>query len=206
MGLLSDDEKNQIAQAVAHAEQNTAGELVVVLTARSDTYAAWRAGLAGSLSVALMLEAYYVLHGWPAWVFFIAQLPLALLLYVAFGSGALLRLVVPKKALARLVEQRALAAFLEAGVTETRDRSGVLIFLSQAERRAVILADRGIHERVASDEWQKDIDDLIAAIRAGRPARGLLNAVERIGGILAESFPPREGDENELPNAVREVQ
>ncbi len=205
MALLSDDEKNQIAEAVAHAEKSTAGELVVVLTARSDTYAIWRAGLAGSLSVALMLEAYYMLHGWPAWVFFVMQLPLAMLLYGVFGSGVLLRLVVPKNALARLVEERALAAFLEAGVTETRDRSGVLIFLSEAERRAVILADRGIHERVASDEWQKDVDSLVTAIAAGRPAAGLLTAVERIGSILAESFPPREDDFNELPDAVREV-
>lgn len=205
MALLSDDEKKQVSRAVASAERSTAGELVVVLAERSNSYAAWRAGLAGSLSVALTLEAYYLFQGWPAWALFVAQLPLALLLYWLLGSGALLRLVVPKKALTGVVEQRARAAFLEAGVTETRDRSGVLIFLSEAEHRAVILADRGIHERVAPDEWQKDVDDLVSAIRAGRPAQGLLAAVERIGSILAESFPPREDDVNELSDTVREV-
>lgn len=205
MALLTEDEKRRVAQAVKRAEESTAGELVVVLTARSSAYATWRMGLAASVSVALMLEAYYVLPSWPAWVFFIAQVPVAMLVYWLVGSGTLLRRVVPRSALTGAVEQRALAAFLEAGVTETRDRSGVLIFLSEAERRAVILADRGIHERVATGEWQKDVDDLVAAIRAGRPSEGLLAAVQHIGSILAESFPPRPDDENELPDAVREL-
>lgn len=205
MALLTEGEKQSIAEAVKRAEESTAGELVVVLTARSDTYAAWRMGLAASVSVAVMLEAYYLLQTWPAWVFFIAQVPLAMVVYWVVGWGALLRLVVPRRVLTGAVERRALAAFLEAGVTETRDRSGVLVFLSEAERRAVILADRGIHERVATDEWQKDVDDLVAAIRAGRPAAGLLTAVQRIGSILARSFPPRRDDENELPDTVREL-
>lgn len=204
MPLLNEDEKKQVSEAVAEAENSTAGELVVVVAERSDGYAAIRAGLAAALSVTLCLEAYYVLMQ-PAWQLFLAQLPLGLLLYWQLGHGPVLRLVVPKKIRSQMVEERALRAFLEAGVTETRDRSGVLIFLSEIEHQAVILGDRGIHERVGPDEWQRDVDNLVAAIRAGRPAEGILGAVARIGGILADAFPPREDDINELSDAVREV-
>src|SRR5690606_22434391 len=182
-------EKKKVEEAVTQAEAGTAGELVVVLSGRSSDYAALRASIAGSLSVAVALEAFYLFADVPPWVFFLGQLPLSILLYQLTGWGAVLRLIVPKQVRTQAVEERALGAFLQAGVTETKDRSGVLIFISEAEHRAVILADRGINELVAPDEWQKDVDSLVASIRGGHPAQGLLGAIERIGGILKEAFP-----------------
>ena len=205
MGLLSAVEKQRIEQAVAAAERRTAGELVVVVAESSHDYALFRAGLAASLTVALALEAAHVFDELATWLLLLAQLPIAALLYALLGHSAWVRWVVPKAVREEAVHQRALSAFVESGVANTRDRSGVLVFLSEAEHRAVILADRGINARVTPDEWQADIEILVRALRDREPAQGLLSVVERIGGILAESFPPRPDDENELANSVREV-
>jgi len=204
MGLLSKDEKQRIEQAVAQAERRTAGELVVVVTERSSDYAAFRAGLAAALTVALAIEGVELLD-LDAWVVMLLQLPVGAACYALLGHHAWVRWFVPKAVREQAVADRALTVFLESGVSETRDRSGVLVFLSEAERRAVILADKGINLRVAPEEWQTDIETLVRAIRQRDAARGLLAVVERIGGILADSFPARPDDDNELPNAVREL-
>lgn len=204
MGLLSADEKRSIEQAVAAAERRTAGELVVVVAERSADYAVFRAGLAASLTVALAVEAAQLFDAAP-WLLLLAQLPAGALLYALLGHTAWLRWFVPKAVREEAVLQRAFSEFVQSGVANTRERSGVLVFVSEAERRAIILADQGINTRVASHEWQADIDTLIQAIRERQAARGLLAVIERIGDILAESFPPQPDDQNELPNAVREV-
>lgn len=204
MGLLSTSEKLSIEQAVAAAEQRTAGELVVVVAQRSADYAVFRAGLSAAVTVALAVEAAH-LFDVALWLLFSAQLPAGAALYAVLGHRAWLRWFVPKAVREEAVMQRAFSVFAQSGVGNTRDRSGVLVFLSEAERRAIILADRGIDARVAPDEWQADIDTLIRAIRKREAAKGLLTVVERIGGILAQSFPPKADDQNELPNAVREV-
>lgn len=205
MALLTENEKKKVAEAVTRAESGTTGELVVVVSSRSADYGVLRASMAASLSVAAALEAFYLFADLPPWVFFLGQLPLALLLYPVLGWSVVLRLIVPKRVRIQAVEERALSAFLQAGVTETKGRSGVLIFISEAEHRAVILADRGINELVAPDEWQKDVDTLVHSIRSGQPAEGLIGVVERIGGILRGTFPADETNVNELPNAVRDV-
>ncbi len=205
MGLLTDSEKNTVSEAIARAEEKTAGELVVVVSKRSGDYSAYRAGVAATLTVVVALEVSRLLPQLEGWILLLAQLPVALFFYWLSGVNGLLRNLVPRSLQKQVVEQRALGIFLEAGVTETRDRSGVLIYLSEAEHRAVILGDTGIHSRVESDEWQTDVDSLITAIQKGRAAAGLLEVVARIGGILETSFPPRADDENELSNQVREL-
>lgn len=204
MALLSEDEKKRIAQAIQNAESRTAGELVVVTTKSSDDYAARRALISAALVVAIASEVFWQLPELSPWLVFLGQVPLGLGLYALFGTGALLRLVVPGRLLLERVDARARRALVETGVLRTRERSGVLIFLSEKERSVEILADEGIHARVDDGEWQRDVDDLVRAVRANRAADGVLALIERLGGILAEKFPA-EGTPNELPDQVREV-
>jgi uncharacterized membrane protein len=68
----------------------------------------------------------------------------------------------------------------------------------------VILADSGINERVDADEWDRDVQTLTGALRSRAPEAGVLEVIERIGGILAAAFPPREDGKNELPDGLRE--
>jgi putative membrane protein len=121
------------------------------------------------------------------------------------GVAAVTRRLVSSQAQRAAVLARAEQSFLEQGVTETRDRSGVLLFLSEAERRVELLADRGIHERVGTEDWQMLVNDVVKAIREGRPGAGIAGAVDAIGARLAQHFPPRSDDVNELADEPRRV-
>jgi putative membrane protein len=101
------------------------------------------------------------------------------------------------------VRNRAKQAFLDHGVTETRDRSGVLIFLSELEHQVQILADRGIHERLGVETWQRHVRTITRAIREDRAGIGIVEVVQEIGEELAAAFPARDDDENELPDGVQ---
>ena len=97
------------------------------------------------------------------------------------------------------------AQFLAHNLHTTESRTGVLIFVSLAERYAEIVADTLIDSRVPPGFWQQTIDRLTAEIGAGRLAGGLALTVEACGTALAEHFPPRPDDKNELPDRVVEV-
>ncbi len=205
MPLLSASEKQRVTEAVARAETRTAGEIVVVLAARSDDYARRRALYALLLTIAVMSEAFVRLHAWPPWLFFVLELPVGLGAYALFGWGPVLRRVVPKAEQRAAVDSRSKQAFVEFGLTETRDRSGVLLLVSELEHRVQLLADRGVNDRVEAGVWQRDLDALIVAIAQGRPGDGLVTAVTQIGELLAQHFPQSQGDTNELGDQVRQI-
>lgn len=204
MGLLTKIEKAKIVDAIREAERKTAGELVLVVAARSGNHAEVRGGVALALGVVLTQEVQAWFPAASAHQMFWFLGALTVVLYWLFGWGPLLRLLVPRAQRERVAHRRALQAFAEEGVTETEGRSGVLIFLSEAEHQIVVLADRGICERVDDDEWDRDVQLLIAGFKAGEPAKSLLQVIERIGGLLASAFPPCTTNPNELSDEIRE--
>lgn len=203
--LLTQAEAAKVAEHVAQAERGTAGEIVVVLAERSDGYERQRTAASFSATLLTALAIYTFAPSVPELWVLCGQAPLMLLFWWLSGRPGLTRALVPARALHAAVRARAEQSFLEQGVTETRDRSGVLLFLSEAERRVELLADRGIHERVGADVWQALVDDVVAAIRGGHAASGITRAVDAIGARLAQHFPPAPDDTNELPNEPRRI-
>ncbi|MGC4064284.1 MAG: TPM domain-containing protein [Polyangiaceae bacterium] len=123
-------------------------------------------------------------------------------LYALFGLAPCLRRIVPRWAQERAVHAKVQQLFLDLGVTETRDRSGILIYLSELERRVEILGDRGIYQQLGAKAWQGLVEELVTSIRAGKAAEGLERILRRLGTELTAKFPIRAGDTNELPNTV----
>ncbi len=76
--------------------------------------------------------------------------------------------------------------------------------MSVFERRAWVLADRGINAKVDQAEWAGIVGELTAAIKAGQAAEGLCRAVRACGALVAERFPVRPDDVNELADLVIE--
>jgi putative membrane protein len=100
---------------------------------------------------------------------------------------------------------RAMAAedeqFVVRRVAHTKNRCGILIFVSLAEHYARIIADEGIAQKVPYAEWQAAIDALISHIRTGEIAAGFIAAIARCGAVLATHAPP-DGSANELPDRL----
>jgi putative membrane protein len=200
--ILSKKERESLASLVAEVEKRTAGELVTVVLRKTESYAAFRIGWSAALAFVAAGVVHLAWPSWPAQEVLGAQALFALACVGILGWPPLLRIFVPHWAKQRAVEQRAKQLFLDQGVTETRDRSGVLIFLSEFERRVVVLGDRGIHEHLGNATWETLVADLVFAIRSGKPAEGLQRIITRLGQELSAKFPPRADDTDELPNAV----
>jgi putative membrane protein len=100
------------------------------------------------------------------------------------------------------VHKSALEQFLAHGIHLTEGRTGVLIFVSLSEHQAEIVADTAIYTKVGPSVWSEAVGALLEQARAGQLAEGVIAAVEKSGAVLAEHFPRKEGDTNELPNKV----
>ncbi len=198
-----------IEAAVREVEAQSAGEIVPYAVERSDRYARaiWTAAtlgaLAGSLAAALIRWSGDFWGGPVAlWIALPPATGAALGWLAAFILPALRRLLVPPEVLAERVRQRAAQAFVEEEVFRTRDRSGVLIFLSLFEHRVVVRADRGLDGVVSPREWEEVVEAIAAGMRRGQPGPALADGIRRCAA-LAGRLPARPDDRDELPGQLR---
>lgn len=209
--LFSNSDLERIAEAVKIAEGKTSGEIVPFVVERSDAYesALWRGGFALSASVWLGIVLWYELSS--TW-FSLRLLEILMALFLAQAIGMLLVLFVPawrrffagEDARARAVKQAAQAAFLSEEVFKTRERTGILIFMSLLERRVEVLGDAGINAKVAQTEWEDVVQTIVASMRAQQPAEGLIAAIQKCGGLLQrQGVLRRVDDADELSNTLR---
>jgi len=212
--FLSDADQERIRTAVAEAERRTAGEIVPYIVSRSGGYeiALWRGAVAGMVAVAAVaLVALQAYQGWGlGWAY--TAWGMVILLGAGGGIGAALPAFVPavrrvlagKGRLIRTVHRRAEVAFLEEEVFDTRDRSGILLFISLLEHRIEVVGDRGINEAVEREAWVEVVDLIREGIERGDLTGGLCAAIARCGEMLeACGLSPHCDDPNELPNEVR---
>lgn len=221
---LSADDHRRVLSAVGTAEAATSGEIVTVIADRSDGYSdvalAWAAAIAfvALMALAIAPDFYMGLYerlsgGWitewtPRAILELAALVAAL----KFAGMMLLQLWQPLKYLlipgtvkTSRVHAFAVRAFRIGAERRTHGRTGVLIYLSMREHRAEILADESIASKVAPDVWGDAMVALLAEVKQGRLAEGMIAAIERVGAVLAEHFPAGAENPNELPDRLIEV-
>jgi putative membrane protein len=196
-------EKEAIRMAVEGAESGTAGEIATMVVDHSDSYR--EAEVLGSVLVAgfVAVIACVVFRHVTIWSFipvvFLAFYPVRYL----FRRFPRLKLpFVGRRRLVHAVRDRAVRAFFEKELHHTRDRSGVLIFISLLERKVWILGDRGINEKIPPHDWHGLARELSAGIREGRACEALCTVIARCGDHLAAHFPRKPDDVNELPDEV----
>ncbi len=209
-GLFSADDLTAIREATTAAELRTGGEIVPYIVERVVELdeARWRGATLGALAAALAAGLAHLLGpfwgGFGVWWITLPAVAGAGFGFLIAGFDAIGRRLIPEDHLERAVTMRAEAAFVEEEVFDTRDRTGILVFLSLFERRAVILADAGINRAVAKDTWQVVVDELVAGIKAGHPAEAMERTVVRCGEVLAEhEVALRPDDTDELHDAPR---
>ena len=106
--------------------------------------------------------------------------------------------------MARRVHRRAALAFLDEEVFDTRDRTGILIFVSLFEHRIEVLGDTGINAKVQPEEWVEVVDLIREGILARDLAGGLVSGIERCGDLLnRRGVAVRPDDTDELHDGVR---
>ena len=205
---------DRIQEAVGRAEERTAGEIVPVVVPQSDDYedAVWRgAGAAILLTLLAVLLTLRFYDGWGlGWLF--APWGVALSVLMAGTVGALLtrylyplqRLLAGSDRLDETVHRRALQAFVEEEVFDTRYRTGILLFVSLREHRIEVVGDTGINQQVEADDWAEVVTRIRRGIQNDNLTEGLVEAIEKCGRLLEEKgVDIRPDDENELTDTVR---
>jgi putative membrane protein len=205
--MISETDKARVAEAIRAAESKTSGEIFCVIAHQSGNYRlvpmAWASGLA--LLAPLPLIYLPGFAGTPAATIYLVQLLAFILLAVGLSRPGIRFLLVPRSMKHERAHVAALRQFWAQGLQNTQNRTGVLIFASQAERYAEIVADANIDEKVTPEVWQRAVDALISNIKAGKPGDGFVAAVEQCGAVLAQHFPPSALDRDELPNKLVEI-
>ena len=95
--------------------------------------------------------------------------------------------------------------FKQLGMTATRHRNGVLLFLAPLSHTFAIIGDTGVHEKCGDTFWRELATAMGEHFKRGAFTDGLVHGIERAGTLLAEHFPRQPGDHNELPNRLEET-
>jgi uncharacterized membrane protein len=102
----------------------------------------------------------------------------------------------------KTVEDLAKREFARLGIGKTRDKTGILVYIVLEERQFYILADSAINNKVNENTWHKIKDEMQEYFIKGMFAKGILHGVEETGKVLAEHFPVKPDDTNEIPDRV----
>ncbi len=221
---LSEADHARVSAAVGAAEGHSAGEIVTIVTDRSDGYT----DVALAWAVFAAVTALTVLSIWPdfslglydrllgdwgaewthrgvlAFATAIAVIKFIAVMLIQLWQP-LKFLLVPRIVKAARVRARAVTCFKVGAERRTHGRTGILIYVSLREHRAEIVADAAIASKVSPEVWGEAMAAMLTEIRAGRLADGLVAAVDKVGAVLSQHFPRAEDDRNELPDRLIEV-
>jgi putative membrane protein len=203
VGVLKHNDLEQVRAELAKVEQGTTGEIVPVVLERSDPHpsADWLAALA------MVLVGSALLAGILPW-----DRPLFVLLtQIALGAvgfalaralPGVKRLLVSDAQAAAAAEEQAFQEFYRNGLHKTQDATGVLIFVSLFEHRAIVLGDEGISRYVHADHWSSVDNAILAGIRDGSLRAGLIAGIHAAGKELQRLFPSIKDNQNELSDRL----
>lgn len=226
---LTAEERGRIARAIAAAESRTSGEIFCVLAREVSSYR--DIGLVWASAAALLLPLGLIPFGFdPAWIpglaisweagqlaardatvghaiaaYAVIQAAVFIGTYLLVRAPGLRRLTTPRAIRRERVRRAAMHQFLAHGLHVTEARTGVLIFAAMEDRQVEVIADQGIHSRVSDAVWIRAVEALTSALAARRAPEGFEAAIALVGDVLAEHFPPRPRDANELPDRLVEI-
>lgn len=94
---------------------------------------------------------------------------------------------------------RAIELFAQLRVWDTEHNNGLLIYLLLADRAVEIVADRGIHAKVGTEDWEKICRKMEMAFKESNYEDGVIKGVQAVAKHLVQQFPD-DGRLNELPD------
>lgn len=199
MKFFTKKERDRISRSIGQAEKKTSGEIVAVLAASSDDYVfiplLWAALVALAVPVIM-----FVASSWTAIEIYAFQLAVFAAIALAVQWRPLRIALVPRSIKRARAHRHAMEQFLAQNLHTTKGRTGVLIFVSAAERFAEVIADEGIYKKVPEETWDDVVNELTKHIERKREADGFVKAINMCAEVLAKHFPPGSAKKDELPN------
>lgn len=202
---LKSDDLGRVEKAIASAEKTTAAEIVPMIVHKSIStgHVAPLIFLGVLLACVLGVQSFYTGADGPIPLWALE----ALSVIIAIAATLVLKNIdVVQRFLTRDTDEiasvfrRAQLEFHLSNIKQTKAQTGVLIFISLLEHRAVILADKAISAKIPDETWKELVSKLLGEIKKGDMAGGLCVAIEESARKLAPLFPGSQNDHNELPN------
>ena len=197
----------KVTDAITKAEHHTSGEIVAVAARASDDYVHVPIHIAAACALVLPLLVPILGHFMPwsvisMWQLFLGQLLVFIVVALVLSLPRLRYAVTPTSLMRKYAHRNAAAQFLATNMSATKDRTGVLIFVSLLERYVEVIGDKAIAEKLSHRDWQAIVDDMLPLLRDKKSADALVLAVEHCGALLSKHFPAGTTNRNELPDRL----
>ncbi len=199
---ISENEKQLVKNTIEKAEKNTSGEILPVILKSSDMYPAAHFRGALLLSAICSFLTYLFIDFDDPIVLIWSQIIGLLAGYLLAFIPAIKRILITQREIDEEVYQKALEVFFEHHISQTVDRTGILILVSTLEHKIEVLADCGINSKVDKNYWNDIVEKLIIDIKNKQFIPGICRAIEDCGKKLEESFPRKENDTNEIKDEL----
>ncbi len=202
--LFKEDELKKIEAQIQTSESLFSGQIVVLSVQKSDPYtsARLRLGFIGIVSGSLL----YLLstkNFEPSIDALLASQFFGFVVLYAIGRWSFaIRKFIPASVLNLRVHRAAFAEFVERGVHSTENNNGVLIYLSESERRVQIVADTNAHKALGETVWVHEARKIVEGIKAGKAVNAVCHSIESLASQLQKHFPATALDKNEISNQV----
>ncbi len=203
MSNLTNEFKNKIEAKISQIEGKSELEIVPVIVERSSDYYAWRFNLsvmAGIICLyALYLSSPTSIHA-SHWFFSIAA---SIATWLLLHWKRLLIMLTPRRVFLEAVQDEAAQWFLQEEVFNTKNRTGLLIFISEMESSAFILADKGLLRVIPDSRWAllgQQLANDFSQLSAGE---SFLRTLDEIEVELSTHFPASASNQNEISDKVR---
>jgi len=216
--LFGAEDRAAISAAVAAAEKKTSAEIVPVVATTSDRYeraedlVALGAALTAVAATWTQFQRFVPSADWEGDPELALHLPYVLFVFAAgWALGLLLakalpwlkRLAITRKTSLARVLIAAHHAFESLHVGGTTNSTGIVIYVSLFERRVCVWADHSVSEKIPETEWEDACATLTKALGSGKPREGFVEAIRKLGDVLAKHFPVQPKHVNELSNELR---
>jgi putative membrane protein len=212
--LFTETDRDAIEQAIVNAEENTSGEIIPVIASASARYDRAEDIFGLLFSLFCVAIGWALFHnntpadGWSSFNFDLTAILLTM--FLSFIIGVLLTHLIPvlrlpfiaKKEIEEEVDRAAAAAFQHNRLRNTEDSTGILIYISLYEHQVKVIGDDGISAKLAHTDWEHICDAIIKDFKEKQYTSGIVEGINLSGKLLAEHFPIKEGDKDELANEL----
>lgn len=212
--LFSTKDRDTIEHAIIDAEKQTSGEIIPVIASVSGRYDRAEDIFGLIFSLICVSIGWCLFHNetstasWSSFNFDLTSILLTILF--SFIIGVLLTHFFPflrlpfiaKSETAEEVDRAAAAAFQQHRLRNTKDGTGILIYISLYEHQVRVLGDDAISAKLSHADWSQICETIVNGFKQKQYTHGIVDGIKLAGQLLAQHFPIKEEDTNELANEL----
>ncbi|MCB9025558.1 MAG: TPM domain-containing protein [Bdellovibrionaceae bacterium] len=202
---IKDEDCLEIKEFIVELEKHTSGEVVPMVVKSSSTLGHVPYIVLLSLTLLDVISGFWAFNLEANW----APLPIIIVTHIIFillltlilsRFNFVQRQLTPKTDQSLQVENRAINEFYKHKIHHTKDKTGILIFISMMERMAVVIGDEKINEKLSPSDWKKVLDKILFELKSGKLKVGILKGLDESKNLLSLHFPIEKADKNEISN------